>query len=277
MIPIGALACAVAVWLTAAAVLRPSTPQLGWSHPERDRLRDAGWRWSALRWEAARAAAAALCAAAGVTAGVDAMAGAALGALAPTVALRVRSDGRRARAAALALDQLRAVRAALVSGASLVEAIRRSAAAIGDGIAARPLQLVMREFAVGVSLADALRAAAGVALPGIRPALRTLAIGVDERLPVPQLSALAAAVVDRLAFDEELSADIRARTSGVRMQIWAMAALVPGLALYLAATVPLVGETLRSPLGTTVLIPTAVVLEVVGILLSRRVVAGATE
>ena len=272
MILIGALACAAAVWLGAAAFLRPARPHPGWTHPERDRLRDAGWRWSAVRWEAARCAAAALCAAAGVAAGLDAVAGVALGALAPTVALRVRSDARRARATALALDQLRAVRAALASGASLVEAIRRSVAAIGDDIAARPLQLVMREFAVGVSLPDALLRAAGVALPGVRPALRTLAIGVDERLPVPQLSALASAVVDRLAFDEELAADVHARTSGVRMQIWAMAALVPGLALYLAATVPLVGEALRSPLGTTVLIPAAVVLEALGILLSRRVI-----
>lgn len=276
MILVGALTCAAAVWLACAAVLRPAAPHLHWTHPERDRLRDAGWRWSTARWEAARDAAAALCAMAGVTAGIDAIAGAALGALAPTVALRVRSDARRARAAALALDQLRAVRAALASGASLVEAIRRSVTAIGDEIAARPLQLVMREFAVGVSLADALLRAAGVALPGVRPALRTLAIGVDERLPVPQLSALAGAVIDRLAFDEELAADVRARTSGVRMQIWAMAALVPGLALYLAATVPLVGETLRSPLGTTVLIPAAVALEVLGILLCRRVVAGVT-
>lgn len=275
MILIGALACAAAVWLAAAAVLRPATPHPNWTHPERDRLLDAGWRWSAVRWEAARVAVAALCAMAGVTAGADAVAAAAFGALAPTVALRVRSDTQRARAAALALDQLRAVRAALASGASLVEAIRRSVAAISDDIAARPLRLVMREFAVGASLADALRAAAGVARPGVRPALRTLAIGVDERLPVPQLSALAGAVVDRLAFDGELAADVRARTSGVRMQIWAMAALVPGLALYLAATVPLVGETLRSPLGTTVLIPAAVALEVLGLLLSRRVVGGA--
>ena len=272
VILIGTLACAAAVWLAAAAFLRPARPHPAWTHPERDRLRDAGWRWSAVRWEAARCAVAAVCAAAGVTAGLDALAGVALGALAPTVALRVRSDLRRARATAVALDQLRAVRAALASGASLVEAIRRSVAAIGDDIAVRPLQLVMREFAVGVSLSDALLRAAGVALPGVQPALRTLAIGVDERLPVPQLSALASAVVDRLAFDEELAADVRARTSGVRMQIWAMAALVPGLALYLATTVPLVGETLRSPLGTSVLIPAAVVLEVLGVLLSRRVV-----
>lgn len=270
MILIGAIGCAAAVWLLAAAALTPSPPRIRWSHPEQGRLRDVGWPWSAGRWEGARLVVSATTALAFALAGQDASAGLAIGALGPTIALRVRSDGRRERAAGLALDQLRAVRAALASGASLVESIRRGVAAITDELAARPLRLVVRQFAVGLSLADALRDAATQADPRLRPALRTLAIGVDERLPVPQLCALAEAVIERLTFEEQLASEVRARTSGVQIQIWAMAAIVPGLAMYLAATVPMVGETLRSPLGTHLLLPAAAMLELLGIAVARR-------
>ena len=45
------------------------------------------------------------------------------------------------------------------------------------------------------------------------------------------------------------------------------------LAAYLSLTVPTLALTLGSPLGRTVLIPAAVVLELAGIVLSRRAVA----
>jgi len=64
---------------------------------------------------------------------------------------------------------------------------------------------------------------------------------------------------------------VRARTSGLRLQIVLLAALVPGLALYLALTVPGMAETLATPLGRFVLLPVAAILEVIGILASRRV------
>lgn len=274
MIIVGACVGAVAVWLVAAAALSPRPPRPGWPHPESDRLRDAAWPLSAARWEGLRLVLAVLAGLAGAAMAQDAIASAVIGAALPSVALRVRSDARRDRASARALDQLRAVRAALASGATLVEAIRRGAATTSDDIAARPLRLVVREFAVGVSLSDALRAAAAHAPPRLRPALRTLAIGVDERLPVPQLCALSGAVIDRMAFDEQLGDEVRARTAGLRLQIWAMAALVPALALYLAATVPMVGETLRSPLGTRLLIPAGAALELLGIVVARRAVRG---
>jgi len=268
----GALACAVAVWLVAIAVLAPSPPRLSWSHPERERLRDAGWPWSPTRWEGARIAGATLAAIVATVAGMDAALGTVMGAVAPSIALRARSDARREGAAHLGLDQLRAIRAGLASGASLVESIQRSVAAVTDTIAARPFRLVVRQFAVGLPLSDALRGGAAQADPRLRPALRTLAIGVEERLPVPQLCALADAVIERRTFDEQIESEVRARTSGLRIQIWAMAAIVPGLAFYLAATVPLVAETLRSPLGMHLLIPAAVALELIGMMLARRAV-----
>jgi len=46
---------------------------------------------------------------------------------------------------------------------------------------------------------------------------------------------------------------------------------VPGLALYLALTVPGMAEALTTPLGRFVLLPLAATLEVIGVLASRRV------
>lgn len=276
MIVLGAIAFAASVWLAAAAVLAPSPPRPGWPHPESGRLRDAGWRWSASRWEAARLCVAATAAATAWAAALDPAAAFGLGLLAPTLVLRLRSDARRERAGYQALDQLRAVRAALASGASLAEAIRRGVASVTDDIASRPLLRVVREFSVGASLSDALRGAASEAPSRLRPALLTLAIGVEERLPVPQIGLLVDAVVEWLSFEEQLEEEVRARTSGMQLQIWAMAAIVPALALYLAATVPIVGGTLRSDLGTHVLIPAAATLEIVGISLARGVARDVT-
>lgn len=270
MILAGALACTVCVWLAAAAVFTPVLPRTGLRHPERDRLHDAGWQWTPTRWEATRLCFALVVAVTAWGAGVDAAIAFGLGLLTPTLALHARSDGRRERAGHHAIDQLRAVRGALASGATLAEAIRRGVASVTDEIASRPLRRVVREFAVGASLSDALLRAVPDARPRLRPALRTLAIGVEERLPVPQLCLLVGAVVDRLTFDEQLEAEVRAQTSGVRLQIWGMAAIVPALAIYLTATVPVVGETLRSDLGTHLLIPAATALELLGISLARR-------
>lgn len=266
----GAFACAVAVWLAAAAVAAPSLPRTRLTHPERDRLRDSGWQWTSARWEAARFGFAAVATAISWGAGLDPAAAFCLGLVVPTLALRVRSDARRERAGHKTIDQLRSVRGALGSGASLAEAIRRGVASLTDEIAARPLRQVVREFSVGASLSEALLRAEAVAHPRLRPALRTLAIGVGERLPVPQLCLLVDAVVDRLSFDEQVEGEVRARTSGMQLQIWGMAATVPALAAYLVVTVPIVGETLRSDLGTRALIPAALALELLGIALARR-------
>jgi Flp pilus assembly protein TadB len=69
-----------------------------------------------------------------------------------------------------------------------------------------------------------------------------------------------------------LDAAGRARSSGARTQSYLLAAIVPGLALYLVATMPGLGGTLESPLGRFVLVPLAAGLELAGIVLGRRIV-----
>ena len=95
---------------------------------------------------------------------------------------------------------------------------------------------------------------------------------MEERLPASRLRILVEAATDRLAFDEQIETEVRARASGTRLQIWAMAAVVPLLGMYLIWTVPLVAEVLSSDLGRRLLIPAAAALEVTGFLLARRAV-----
>lgn len=273
---LGSLCCAAAVWLIGLALAEPRL-SLPWRHPESDRLADSGWRLRAFRFEMLRAASAACAALVAVAAGSEIWVGLAAGSALPSVALRLRSDARRESARAAVLGQLQTLAAALASGASLMDGIRRAIADERDDLAARPLGRALREFSVGASLPDALAAAAREAHPRTRPALFTLALGVEERLPIQQLRVLVGSVVERSRFEQDMRAELAARTSGARMQIWAMALMVPALALYLCATVPLVRETLATDLGTHLLIPGAAAFEIAGVILARRMLAEALE
>jgi len=103
-------------------------------------------------------------------------------------------------------------------------------------------------------------------------AFEALSLAVSERLPIERVAALLGAITDRLLFDERLAAEIAARAAGARTQMWLLAALVPALALYLALSLPALAATLGGPFGRTILVPGAVLLEVAGVVLSRRIV-----
>lgn len=270
----GALSCAAALWLITLALAEPRL-SLPWRHPEADRLSDSGWPLAPARFELVRAGLLAGAALLAVGSGWQPWPLLLVAAAAPSLALRLRSDARRERARAALLPQLQVLAAALASGASLVEAVRRAIADEPDELTARPLRRALREFSVGAPLADALAASAREAHAQGRAALLTIALGVEERLPVQQLRDLVGSVVERLRFEEELRGELAARTTGARAQIWAMALIVPALAGYLVLTVPLVGETLSSDLGTRLLIPGAAALEIAGVLLARRMLAEA--
>jgi Flp pilus assembly protein TadB len=166
--------------------------------------------------------------------------------------------------------------AALRSNAAMPEALRRAIAGSDDPLAGRPFAAALRAFDLGAPLDDALRSASAVTSdPRVRVALRTLALGIGSRLPTDRTGALVSAVADRLAFHERLDEEVRARTNGLQLQVILLAALVPVLTLYLAATVPSLAGVLGSTLGRLVLIPAAALLEAIGIVASRRFVSGA--
>jgi Flp pilus assembly protein TadB len=163
--------------------------------------------------------------------------------------------------------------AGLRSGTSLPEALRLAVSSEPEP-APGPFAGALRAFDLGAPLDVALREArAGARDDRVRLGLDALSLCVAERLPASRCSTLIASAVDRLLFQQRISDDVRARTSGLRAQVVLLAALVPGLALYLAVTVPGLAETFATPLGRFVLLPLAAMLETVGIVASRHVVS----
>jgi Flp pilus assembly protein TadB len=277
VILVGALAAATcAVALCAATLVRvPAAIGLRIRHPDEALLADGGWRRGTRSWIGVQLSVAAVAAATVPILGLPALLIPAVAAL-PSVWIRMRATSARDRARRALTGIVVTAEAALRSGSSLPEALRRAADSSTEPSAARPVHDAVDAFDLGASLdAALLAAAASSADPRSRLALATLALGIAERLPRERTADLLGSLGERLTFEDRLADEIRARAAGARQQQRLLAALVPGLALYLAVTMPVLSTTLSSDLGRFVLIPVAAALEVIGIVLGRRVVAGA--
>lgn len=189
-----------------------------------------------------------------------------------TIARRVVAARRREQGSACALEVLRGTHAAMRSGLPLAPALRVALERV-DAADRAPFERAMRAFELNEGLEDALAAARATARDRrVSLALDALALVASEQVPASRGAALVQSVADRLSFEERLLAEVRARTGGVRAQIVILALLVPSLAAYLAITMPGLATTLATPLGRLVLIPAAVLLEIVGIAASRAIV-----
>jgi Flp pilus assembly protein TadB len=271
----GAIATALAV---TCLMLAPfGSPSLSWplpAHPERSVLRDAGWTRSLVAWECLRAVAM-ICGLA-LAGPLGALPGALIGAAAPSIVARTVAARRRDERARQTVALLQMTLAGLRSGASLTEALRLAAGS-GHEVALSPFAAAVRAFDLGAPLDVALRDARAQARDRrVILGLEALSLCVAEQLPATRSATVIASAVDRLIFEQRTVDDVRARTSGLRLQVVLLAALVPGLALYLAMTVPGMRETFTMPLGRFVLLPMAAILETAGILASRRVVSDIT-
>lgn len=267
---------AIAVVALAAAPLAPAWRFGPVRHPDAAPLSDVGWKWSLVRWELLRSAVGGAATVLVIGAGGPAVLGAAAF-IAPSIAVRIRAQICWERSRAPATRILVAAQAALRSGVPLVEALRRGLEGCDDRIARRPIETALARSDLGEPIDRALSAAAD-ALPAgrVSSALEALALGVSERLPIDRVAALLGAVTDRSLFEERLAGEVAARAAGARTQLWLLAALVPALAAYLAFSMPALAATLGGSLGRNVLVPAAVLLEVAGIALSRRIVRRAT-
>jgi Flp pilus assembly protein TadB len=260
-----AVTCLVLIPLGSSRVLDRS-----WTHPERSVLREAGWTRSLLSWECLRVATIICALALATTAGAPLLG--LVGAVAPSIVARTRAARRRDERARQTVPLLQMTLAGLRSGASLTEALRLGATSEAEANAG-PFAAALRAFDLGAPLDSALRDARGRTRDHrLIVGLDALSLCVAEQLPASRCATLIASTIERLVFEQRIADDVRARTSGLRLQIVLLAALVPGLALYLALTVPGMAETLVTPLGRFVLLPLAAILEVVGVLASRRVV-----
>lgn len=271
----GAIATALAV--TCLVLVPFGSPRVsGWSmrHPERSVLREAGWKRSLLEWEYVRAAAT-ICGFA-VAGSLGALPLGLIGPVIPSFVARTLAARRRDERARETVALLQMTLAGLRSGASLTEALRLAAGS-GPEPAFGPFAGAVRAFDLGEPLDVALRGARARARDQrVILGLDALSLCVAEQLPGSRCAMLVASAVDRLVFEQRMADDVRARTSGLRVQIVLLAALVPGLALYLAFTVPGMAETLTMPLGRFVLLPLAALLETAGIVASRRLASGIT-
>jgi tight adherence protein B len=261
-----AVTCLVLVPFGSARVLPVSL-----THPERSVLRDAGWTRSLRTWELVRAACT-ICGLA-VAASLGALPLGLAGGLIPSILARMRAARKRDERGRATVTLLQITLAGLRSGASLTEALRLAAGSSLEP-ASGPFARAVRAFDLGEALDVALRdARAETRDQRVAVGLDALSLCVAEQLPASRCAMLIASAVDRLVFEQRMADDVRARTSGLRAQIVLLAALVPGLALYLAITVPGMSETLTTPLGRYVLLPLAALLELAGIVASRRVVS----
>ena len=239
------------------------------THPERSLLHEAGWTRSLLAWESVRVVTIICGLALASTVGATLLG--LIGAVVPSFVARTLAARRREERARNTVALLQMTLAGLRSGAGLTEALRLASTSEPE-VEFGPFAAALRAFDLGAPLDAALRDARGRTRDHrLIVGLDALSLCVAEQLPASRCVTLIASTVDRLLFEQRVADDVRARTSGLRVQIVLLAALVPGLALYLALTVPGMAETLTTPLGRFVLLPLAAILEVTGILASRRV------
>ena len=274
---VGALAAALAMSCAAFAPFSPRVSAIGprFTHPDRRALNDAAWRRPLWQWESVRAVCVAAGAIVATATPIPLVVAVAATAVTPSLAIRRRASAARREARLATTRLLRAAEAAVRSGASLPEALRRAIATTDDRLATRPFSDALRAFDLGAPLDHALRASTRDADDRrTRMALETIAMGIASRLSYERAGFLIAAVADRLAFEERLDEEIRARTAGLRSEVVLLALLVPAIASYLALTVPSLAETLGQPIGRYVLVPAAVILETLGLIASRRAVEG---
>ena len=259
-----AVTCLLLIPLGSSRVWEPSM-----THPERSVLREAGWTRSLLTWECVRVAA--IICGLTVASAVGATPLGLIGAVVPSIVARTLAARRRDERARQTIALLQMTLAGLRSGAGLTEALRLASAS-GPEVDFGPFAAALRSFDLGAPLDAALRDARGRTRDHrLIVGLDALSLCIAEQLPASRCVTLIASTIDRLLFEQRIVEDVRARTSGLRLQIVLLAALVPGLALYLALTVPGMAETLATPLGRFVLLPLAAILEVIGILASGRV------
>jgi len=249
-------------------------------HPDGSALRDCGWTRPLRHWEGVRVGAMLIGALLGSVMGipVSAMLSGAIFGLMPSVLARARAGAARERARRSLVPLLATTHSSLRSGLALPEALRRAVGACDHPITRRPFEEALTRFELGDPLDVAL--GAGALRAGDRrvsDAMRTLALGVSERMPIDRAASLLNAVAELARHDESLENEVRARSAGIRFQMYLLAAVVPVLALYLLATMPGLAATLGSALGRTVLVPGAAILEITGIVVSRRIVRSVAD
>ena len=180
----------------------------------------------------------------------------------PVLVLRTAVTRARARADREALVLLRLLSAHLRTGATYVEALRTAAEGVVTAQVQDDLAWIASRFRLDRPLHGSL-AAVATRTPGrhlrlvYRVLARAIEHGVAGRRAVTALEGLE-----------------QARTRGLRIQIAVVAIAIPVIHLYLRWTNPASFTVMDQPLGQFVLLPGAVLCELMGLLLWRRFTRG---
>ncbi|HEV3231822.1 MAG TPA: hypothetical protein VG245_06180 [Candidatus Dormibacteraeota bacterium] len=277
---IGAVCCGVAVFAAGAAALPRGGSEgrlRGW-HRRRLALRAAeldrarlGLDPRVFHWATLLAPPAALVAAWPYSP-VVAVAGGAAALLAPRFTIGVLTARRHARSEREAPHLLQLLIANLGAGGTYFEALQGARAGLRDRWLAEDLGGVVRQFLLDVPLDQALRAARRrIAGRNLGLVWDNLTICVAQKIPTDRARDLLLDVSTTVRYNVQLAGEVRAQTSGQRVQIWILALLVPAIYLYLRLVSPYFLSVLDETwTGRYVLLPGAAALEALGIYLSFR-------
>ena len=199
---------------------------------------------------------------------------AALGAglLLPRLLLAFLTARQRARSEREAPQLLQLLLANLGAGSTYLEALQAARRNITDRRLAEDLTDVVQQFLLDVPLEEALRQ--------VRPRIvgrnlglvwDNLTICAAQNIPAERARDLLMDISGTVRFNVQLAGEIRAQTTGQRVQIWILALLVPGIYLYLRMVSPYFLNVLDDTwTGRYLLLPAAAALEVLGVYLSFR-------
>jgi len=183
----------------------------------------------------------------------------------------IRAQVRRSEAEAPKLLQV--LLANLTAGSTYLDALRQARAAAVDHWICEDLDYVVQRFFLDVPLEVSIRE--------IRSRVRSRNLGLiwdnlaaccANHVPTQTARALFLELSSTVQFNVQLANEVRARSSGQRIQIWLLALVVPGMYVYLRLLSPdLLSVLDETVVGRYALFPAAAVLEVLGLYLSFRV------
>jgi Flp pilus assembly protein TadB len=199
-------------------------------------------------------------------------AGLVAGLMAPRALISFLTGRQRARSEREAPQLLQLLLANLGAGSTYLEALQAARRSISDRRLAEDLATVVSRFLLDVPLDRALRE--------VRPNIvgrnlglvwDNLTICVTQKIPTERARALLMDIAATVRFNVQLAGEVRAQTTGQRVQIWILALLVPAIYIYLRVVSPYFLNVLDDTwTGRYVLLPAAALLEVTGIWLSFR-------
>ncbi|GAC1480250.1 MAG: hypothetical protein PVSMB9_04750 [Candidatus Dormibacteria bacterium] len=204
---------------------------------------------------------------------VLALLSAAGGLLAPRLYLSwlVHMQARRSEAEAPRL--LHALLTSLSASSTYLDALRQARQAATDPWIREDLDFVIQRFLLDVAMHESVaEVRTRVSTRNLGLIWETLAICSANQLPTQSARTLFFELSATVQFNVQLVNEVRAKTSGQRLQIWLLAIIVPGMYLYLRLMSPELLLTLdETVVGRYVLFPAAAFLEVLGIYLSFRI------